>query len=164
VVDALAGERFTGVSPDQSRRWIRYLRHLSVRAWRCPDPSRRLKPGMFARVNIVYERREDALQLRGRAILDADAPNPYSSSSTQGRAAQPVRTGLANNGWLEVVEGLDGSERVVVVPGGLQTGTAVKVVDASSAAGRAGRRNRESQVAALGRGRHATPGDPTAVD
>jgi hypothetical protein len=47
-----------------------------------------------------------------------------------------VRTGLANNGWLEVVEGLDGSERVVVVgQAGLKTGTTVKVVDASPSAG-----------------------------
>jgi hypothetical protein len=54
-----------------------------------------------------------------------------------GKAAQrSVRTGLTSNGWVEVVDGLDGSERVVVVgQAGLRTGTVVKVVDTTAAAG-----------------------------
>jgi len=135
VVDALAGERFTGVisriSPTVDPKTGTFRARVEV-----PDPSRRLKPGMFARVNIVYERREDALQLPRTAILDADGMESV-FVVVDGKAEQrTVRTGLANNGWLEVVEGLDGSERVVVVgQAGLKTGTTVKVVDASPSPG-----------------------------
>jgi membrane fusion protein (multidrug efflux system) len=49
---------------------------------------------------------------------------------------RPIDTGLASNGWVEVVAGLKGDERVVVVgQAGLKTGTAVKVVDAGPAEG-----------------------------
>jgi len=91
---------------------------------------------MFARVNIVYERREEALQLPRAAILDADGTQSVFVVVGDKAEQRPVRTGLANNGWLEVVEGLDGSERVVVVgQAGLKTGTAVKVVDAAASQG-----------------------------
>lgn len=135
VVDALAGERFAGVisriSPTVDPKTGTFRARVEV-----PDPSRRLKPGMFARVNIVYERRENALQLPRAAILDADGAESV-FVVLDGKAEQrAVRTGLANNGWLEVVEGLDGSERVVVVgQAGLKSGTAVKVVDAGPASG-----------------------------
>jgi membrane fusion protein (multidrug efflux system) len=135
VVDALAGEPFTGVisriSPTVDPKTGTFRARVEV-----PDPSRRLKPGMFARVNIVYERREEALQLPRAAILDADGTQSVFVVVDDKAEQRPVRTGLANNGWLEVVEGLDGSERVVVVgQAGLKTGTAVKVVDAEASQG-----------------------------
>jgi len=135
VVDALAGEPFTGVisriSPTVDPKTGTFRARVEV-----PDPSRRLKPGMFARVNIVYERREEALQLPRAAILDADGTQSVFVVVDDKAEQRPVRTGLANNGWLEVVEGLDGSERVVVVgQAGLKTGTAVKVVDAEASPG-----------------------------
>jgi membrane fusion protein (multidrug efflux system) len=137
VVDALGGERFTGrisrISPTVDPKTGTFRARVEI-----PDPSRRLKPGMFARVNIVYERRENALQLPRAAVVDADGAQSVFVVA-EGKAEQrSIRTGLANNGWVEVVEGLDGSERVVVVgQGGLKTGTLVKVVDTSLPAGAA---------------------------
>ena len=135
VVDALGGERFTGVisriSPTVDPKTGTFRARVEV-----PDPSRRLKPGMFARVNIVYERRENALQLPRAAMLDADGTQSV-FIVVDGKAQQrPLRTGLANNGWLEVVEGLDGTEQVVVVgQAGLKTGSTVKVVDTAQPKG-----------------------------
>jgi len=95
-----------------------------------PDASGRLKPGMFARVNIVYERREQALQLPRSAILEADGEQAV-FVVVNGKAEQRrVGIGLANDGWVEVTDGLEGTEQVVVVgQAGLKTGTTVKVVD-----------------------------------
>jgi len=135
VVDALGGERFKGVisriSPTVDPKTGTFRARVEV-----PDPSRRLKPGMFARVNIVYERRENALQLPRAAMLDADGAQSV-FIVVDGKAQQrPVSTGLANNGWLEVVEGLDGSEQVVVVgQAGLKTGSPVKVVSEAAPKG-----------------------------
>jgi membrane fusion protein (multidrug efflux system) len=134
VVDALGGERFAGaisrISPTVDPKTGTFRARVEV-----PDPSRRLKPGMFGRVHIVYERREDALQLPRAAIVDADGEQSVFVVEDGKAAQRPVRTGLASNGWVEVVEGLDGTEKVVVVgQGGLKTGTAVKVVDATTPA------------------------------
>ena len=134
VVDALGGERFAGtisrISPTVDPKTGTFRARVEV-----PDPSRRLKPGMFGRVNIVYERRENALQLPRAAIVDADGEQSVFVVADGKAAQRPVRTGLASNGWVEVVDGLDGSERVVVVgQGGLKTGTAVKVVEATAPA------------------------------
>jgi membrane fusion protein, multidrug efflux system len=137
VVDALGGERFTGrisrISPTVDPKTGTFRARVEI-----PDPSRRLKPGMFARVNIVYERRENALQLPRAAVVDADGGESVFVVADGKAEQRSVRTGLTNNGWVEVVEGLDGSERVVVVgQGGLKTGTVVKVVDTSLPAGAA---------------------------
>jgi membrane fusion protein (multidrug efflux system) len=135
VVDALGAERFVGtisrISPTVDPKSGTFRARVEV-----PDPTGRLKPGMFARVNIVYERRENALQLPRAAIVDTDGTQSVFVIAGDVAEQRPVRTGLANNGWVEVVEGLDGSERVVVVgQAGLKTGSAVKVVDATAAAG-----------------------------
>jgi membrane fusion protein (multidrug efflux system) len=93
---------------------------------------------MFARVNIAYERREDALQLPRNAILDADG-EPSVFVVVNGKAEQRgISTGLTSDGWVEVTKGLKGDERVVVVgQAGLKTGTVVKVVDGAAPAGAA---------------------------
>jgi membrane fusion protein (multidrug efflux system) len=70
---------------------------------------------MFARVNIVYERRENALQLPRNAMLDADGEQSV-FVIVNGKAEQRhIRTGLTNSGMVEVLEGLKGDEQVVVV-------------------------------------------------
>jgi membrane fusion protein (multidrug efflux system) len=128
VVDALGGERFVGtisrISPTVDPQTGTFRARVEV-----PDSSRRLKPGMFARVNIVYERRKDALQLPRSAILDADGTQSV-FVVIDGKAEQrTIRTGLSSSGWIEVLEGLQGTERVVTVgQAGLKTGTPVKVV------------------------------------
>jgi membrane fusion protein (multidrug efflux system) len=128
VVDALGGDRFVGaisrISPTVDPATGTFKARVEV-----DDRSRRLTRGMFARVNIVYERRQDALQLPRTAILDADGQQSV-YVVTDGKAQQRViKTGLANGGWIEVLDGLEGTERVVTVgQAGLKTGTPVKVV------------------------------------
>lgn len=135
LVDALGGERFAGtisrVSPTVDPKTGTFRARIEV-----PDATRRLKPGMFARVNIVYERHENALQLPRSSILDADGGQSVFVVVKDKAEQRSIRTGLANNGWVEVLEGLQGDERVVVVgQAGLKTGTAVKVVDELRPAG-----------------------------
>ena len=98
------------------------------------DPSERLKPGMFARVGIIYERREQALQIPRTAIVD-DEGQASVFVVENGKAQQRrITVGLTNNGLVEVTAGLKGQERVVVVgQGGLKSGNAVRVVELESA-------------------------------
>ncbi len=89
-----------------------------------------LRPGMFARVAIVYERKLDALQIPRTALLDGDGP-PKVFVVQDGKAAErAVSLGLSNGAMIEVVEGLKDGEQVVVVgQGAVKPGAAVRIVN-----------------------------------
>jgi membrane fusion protein (multidrug efflux system) len=128
VVDALGGARFLGkisrISPTVDPQTGTFRARVEV-----PDPTRTLKPGMFARVNIVYERRQAALQLPRTAILDADGQQSVFVVASGKAEQRTIKTGLSNGGWIEVLDGLKGTEQVVTVgQAGLKTGTLVKIV------------------------------------
>ncbi len=91
-----------------------------------------LRPGMFARVAIVYERKPDALQIPRTALLDSDGP-PKVFVVEKGKAAErAVKLGLSNGAWIEVTDGLaDGEQVVVVGQGAVKPGAAVRVVNSS---------------------------------
>lgn len=89
-----------------------------------------LRPGMFARVAIVYERKPDALQIPRTALLDGDGP-PKVFVVQDGKAAErAVSLGLSNGAMIEVVAGLTDGEQVVVVgQGAVKPGAAVRIVN-----------------------------------
>jgi membrane fusion protein (multidrug efflux system) len=89
-----------------------------------------LRPGMFARVAIVYERKLDALQIPRTALLDGDGP-PKVFVVHDGKASErAVSLGLSNGAMIEVVEGLKDGEQVVVVgQGAVKPGAAVRIVN-----------------------------------
>ena len=91
-----------------------------------------LRPGMFARVAIVYERKPDALQIPRTALLDGDGP-PKVFVVKDGKALErAVKLGLSNGAWIEVTDGLKDGEQVVVVgQGAVKPGAAVRVVNSS---------------------------------
>ena len=127
-VDALAGRSFPAtvhlVAPTVDAATATFKVTLEVR-----DTRGELKPGMFARVGIVFERRDGALTIPRVALLDTDgAANVFVVSA--GKAEQrTIKTGLSNAGRVEVVDGLEGAEQVVVVvQNGLKDGNPVRVV------------------------------------
>ena len=127
-VDALAGRSFPAtvrlVSPVVDAATATFKVTLEVN-----DPKGDLKPGMFARVGIVFERRADALTIPRLALLDTDGSSNV-FVVTAGKAEQrAIKTGLSNAGRVEVIEGLKGNEQVVVVgQNGLKDGNPVRVV------------------------------------
>jgi len=128
AADALAGRAFPAivklVSPTVDAATATFKVTLEVN-----DPKGDLKPGMFSRVGIVFERRAEALTIPRIALLDTDgASNVFIVSN--GKAEQrAIKTGLSNAGKLEVTEGLTGAEQVVVVgQNGLKDGNPVRVV------------------------------------
>jgi RND family efflux transporter MFP subunit len=89
-----------------------------------------LRPGMFARVAIVYERKPNALQIPRTALLDSDGP-PKVFVIKNGKAAErTVKLGLSNGAWIEITDGLKDGEQVVVVgQGAVKPGAAVRIVN-----------------------------------
>lgn len=128
AVDALAGRTFPAivklVSPTVDAATATFKVTLEVH-----DPQGNLKPGMFSRVAIVFERRSDTLTIPRIALLDTDgSANVF--VVTGGKAEQrAIKTGLASSGKVEVIDGLTGTEQVVVVgQNGLKDGNPVRVV------------------------------------
>lgn len=94
------------------------------------DPEQRLRPGMFARVGIVYDQRADAVQIPRSALIDGEGP-PTVFVVQDGKAVErPLELGLSNGGFVEVLTGVTRDDKVVVVgQGALKDGTGVRVVN-----------------------------------
>jgi membrane fusion protein (multidrug efflux system) len=128
AVDAMPGQVFIGkiarVSPVVDPATGTFKITIEV-----DDPTSSLKPGMFARVGVVYERRANALQIPRTAIVDNDGQATVFVVNKDKAEQRDIKTGLANAGFIEVTEGLKKGEQVVVVgQNGLKTGNLVRVV------------------------------------
>jgi len=98
------------------------------------DPTRRLKPGMFGRINIVYDMHPQALQVPRSAIIDEAGETSVFIVEDEKAVRRLIKTGYANNGHIEIIEGLTGSEKLVVVgQAGLRDGSKVSIINAVEA-------------------------------
>lgn len=85
-----------------------------------------LRPGMFVKVFIVIAQRDDVLAIPRRAVARSDE-GPFVFVVDGGTAVRrPIKLGVAEGTRVEVVEGLnDGDPVVVLGQDGLKDGTAV---------------------------------------
>ena len=84
---------------------------------------------MFARVGIVFERRDGALTIPRVALLDTDGASTVFVVNAGKAEQRSIRVGLSNAGRIEVTDGLKGAEQVVIVgQNGLKDGNPVRVV------------------------------------
>ncbi|HET6467814.1 MAG TPA: efflux RND transporter periplasmic adaptor subunit [Geminicoccaceae bacterium] len=117
-VDAFDRERFRGevyaIDPlvDESGRSI-------VLRARLPNPDQRLRPGLFARVELVLNEKPAALLLPEQALIPEGAEQ-FVYRVVDGKATRtPVETGLRREGMVEITAGLTAAD-VVVVAGQLK--------------------------------------------
>lgn len=132
TVDALPGETFEGeiyvIDPivDENGRAVR------LRA-RIPNTDRLLRPGLFARVRIVVESRENAVLVPESAVF-AEGQQRFVYRVVDERAVlTPVGLGHRRPGQVEVVSGLSAGD-VVVTAGHqqLRDGMRVEVLRTSA--------------------------------
>lgn len=127
-VDAIPGETFSAsvqrISPVVDPLTGTFKVTIEV-----PDPSARLKPGMFGRFNIVWDARRGSLLVPRVAVVDADADQAVFVIREGVAERRPIETGYARGDRIEVVDGLSGEEDIVVVgQGGLKDGARVEIV------------------------------------
>ncbi len=100
-----------------------------------PNVSDRLLPAMTGTASIVVDKREDALLLPSTAVLSLESVSYVyvvrdEDGQTHARRV-PIETGLDFGDWIEVREGLEPDDRVIVVGRELvDDGTPVEAVDA----------------------------------
>lgn len=94
-----------------------------------------LRPGMFGRLEVVYDQRADALTVP-RAALIEDAGETAVYAVRDGRAVRvPIEVGHLSGELAEVREGLDEGEQVVTAGKiTLRDGAAVEVINPPAAA------------------------------
>lgn len=81
---------------------------------RMPNPAHRVKPGMFARVSLVLEERNNVPVISERAIVrDGDESFVYVVND-ESIKVRPVSLGLRSEGINEIIEGVQPGELVVV--------------------------------------------------
>ena len=141
TVDALPGRPFSAVVQAVDPLIDANGRSVGIRG--CIDNrQRQLRPGMFARVNTVFGVRERALTVPeeaivpqgGRAFVVKVVPGDKPDTQVSQRVA--VKTGVRQPGKVEITEGLEEGDTVVIA--GQQRlqkdGTPVRVVDMAAAA------------------------------
>jgi membrane fusion protein, multidrug efflux system len=128
LVDALPGQKTEGrierVSPvvDPATGTFRVTTAFAG--------SDKLKPGMFGRIEVVYDRRADVLTVPRSALLEGEGEAAV-FAVREGKAVRTgVRLGHINGRYAEVIRGVEEGDQVVTVGKvTLRDGAAVEVVN-----------------------------------
>ena len=93
------------------------------------DPAGRLRSGMYARFSIVVDTREDAVLVPKRALVyDREQPFAWVAGDSLAERRRVV-AGYEDAERLEVREGLEAGDRLIVVgQSGLKSGSRIRVV------------------------------------
>lgn len=147
-VDAFPNEKFTGrvsrVAPVFDPATRTATMEIEV-----PNPGYRLKPGMYARVQLTADRRPSALTVPRDAIVDIEGK--HGLYVVQGDVARfrEVQTGISDSVRFEITGGLEEGTRVVTV-GSLAIRDGDRITQTGAARG--GRAGRQGQGAPAGQG------------
>lgn len=94
------------------------------------DTTRKLKPGMFTRVQIIYDTRENTLLVSKNAVLSEDTETWVFVVNSDTVAKKEVKTGYSNSTHVEILSGLNVDD-IVVTTGlsSLKDGSKIKVIE-----------------------------------
>ena len=127
-VDAVEGEEFPGrverISPvvDPSTGTVKVT--VEVR-----DKTKTLKPGMFARVNIIHDVHSNAVLVSKDAVITEDREASVFVVRDSTAYRQIVETGYVNSSHIEILDGLTEGDTVVTTgKGSLKDSTKVELV------------------------------------
>jgi RND family efflux transporter MFP subunit len=111
-VDAFPGETFTGriarVAPvlDPATRTAQIEVEI-------PNPTKRLKPGMYARVNLTIEQRANALVVPANAVIDREGQRGVFLANNNTAAFRQVQVGIEDSARVEILNGLTEKDQVI---------------------------------------------------
>ncbi len=133
-VDALAGTSFEAavvrISPIIDPETGTFKISIEV-----SDATRRLKPGMFGRIGIVFDMHADALQIPRSAIVENAGQSAVFVVNEGVVERRLISTGYSESGQIEVLQGLDDMEEIVVIgQTSLKDGSKISVINAPATA------------------------------
>jgi membrane fusion protein (multidrug efflux system) len=109
------------------------------------DEQRRIKPGMFGRIGVIYDVHEDALQIPRSAIIEDQGTASVFVVEDSHAVRRTVETGYSNKGMVEILSGLQDGEQVVTVgQASLKQDSRVNVINQAGGAERTADTDTES--------------------
>lgn len=127
-VDALPGETFVGriarISPviDPATGTFKVTVEVS-------DSEQILMPGMFGRIAVVYDTRENVVLVERAALLDSNLQSSVFVVNGDTAERREVTLGYSNGSRIEVLAGITAGDEVVMVgAGGLKDQAKVNVI------------------------------------
>jgi membrane fusion protein (multidrug efflux system) len=129
-IDALAGQRIvatvTRVSPIVDAATGTFKISIEIH-----DAERQIKPGMFGRISIVYDRHENVLQIPRSAIVEETGGESVFIVEDGKAIRRAVTTGYGESGMIEIVTGLEETDNIIIVGQvGLKPDARVTVINA----------------------------------
>ncbi|HDP36009.1 MAG TPA: HlyD family efflux transporter periplasmic adaptor subunit, partial [Candidatus Hydrogenedentes bacterium] len=121
-VDAYPNEQLTGnvhriaVLPDSQNRWLNPDLKVYSTTIHIDGEYEWLKPGMSAEAEIIVEVIPDALQIPVHAVFLENDETVCYAQSIFGVERRPVKTGEFNVSFIQIIEGLDAGESVLLRP------------------------------------------------
>jgi HlyD family secretion protein len=117
-VDAFPGEKFNGkiarVSPILDPATRTAPMEIEI-----PNAQYRLKPGMYARVTLEVETKDNALLIPKVSLVDSEGQRGVYQANQENRAQfKPVKVGLEDNERAEILDGLAEGETVIATGAG----------------------------------------------
>ncbi len=98
------------------------------------DEQRRIKPGMFGRISVVFDQHAKVLQVPRSAIIDEVGQTSVFVVENDITVRKIVETGFSNAGMIEITSGLTDDDDVVTVGQvGLKPDARVTVINADEA-------------------------------
>ena len=95
------------------------------------DDTRRIKPGMFGRMSIVYDRHENVLQVPRSAIVEEMGTETVFVVVDEKAVRRIVQTGYGESGMIEITDGLTDADDVITVGHvGIKPDASVTVINA----------------------------------
>lgn len=128
-VDALPNETFIGhverISPVVDSETGTFKVTIYV-----DETKDMLRPGMFGRVKIVYDTRENTRMIPKSAVISEDLAQSVYVIKDSLAFKKEIQTGYTNGSNVEVINGLDDGEMVVTIgQGSLQDSSKVSVIE-----------------------------------
>ncbi len=94
-----------------------------------------LRAGLFARANIIVDEHEERLSVPAEALITFAGIEKVVVVQEGKALEKSVVTGRHGQGWVEIISGIGAGEPVVLSPGGLRTGQAVRIATSNTASG-----------------------------
>ncbi len=111
-IDAIPGKPFTGSVYALDPQIEAGGRSIALRA-KVPNPESTLKPGYFARINLVVDTKEAALLIPEAAIIPKGAETFVYAVEDGKAVTRKVTPGIRRDGRVEIVEGLKAGDVVI---------------------------------------------------
>jgi len=97
-----------------------------------PNSSRLLKPGMFARIEVVLLEKPEVLAIPSNAVMENQGEKFVYLLEGNKAARRPIVTGIEQDRFMEVREGLKEGDQVIVRgQEGIRENTTIRVIEGS---------------------------------